>query len=426
MTELLKKEKIYSLPLTLYLPLTAAVLTAMYAGALPDNSSCTLLLLMVTGGLMKWTGDRLPVVRTWLGGGTIVCLFGASFMAHFHLFPAETLSSVDFLLNEAGFLNFFIVSMIIGSILGMDRELLIKSAPRVLPLALASMAFGALIVVLAGAVLGFTPRDSLLFTAIPMMSGGIGAGVIPLSGMYAQAMGSETSAMMSRLIPVSAIGNIFAILTAAVLSRIGEIRPALSGNGILLRGYVPSAEKKEGQKVPPAVYGTGLLLSLLFYMAGTCLNHFLPAIHSYAWMIIAAAVCRASGLISDSYADAAGAWSRLVIRIWTSAILVGVGATLIDLNATAAALTPASLVMIFTLTVSVSLGAAVGGWLIGFYPVEAAITSGLSTINMGGSGNIAILSASRRMQLLGFAQFTTRLCGGLVLVLASFLLKILY
>ena len=73
----------------------------------------------------------------------------------------------------------------------------------------------------------------------------------------------------------------------------------------------------------------------------------------------------------------------------------------------------------------VALGAGIGGWLVGFYPIESSITAGLCTTNMGGTGDIAVLSAANRMELLPFAQIATRICGALVLIVASILVQIL-
>ena len=67
-----------------------------------------------------------------------------------------------------------------------------------------------------------------------------------------------------------------------------------------------------------------------------------------------------------------------------------------------------------------TLGAAVVGYLVGFYPIDAAITGGLCMANRGGNGDIATLGASQRMELMAYAQITTRLGGAMVLLIAGF------
>ena len=426
MLQTLKKNRIYGIPLLWYLPLSVLVFVSMILGAVPGNIVGTLLILMVFGGLLNFVGGRLPVVRSFLGGGTFMCIFGAAAMAELHVFPADTLQSISALLNQTGFLDFFIAALITGSILSMDRSLLIRSAVRFLPVAFLAMGAGIGAVALAGFFLGYSLQDTILFLAIPMMSGGMGAGVIPLSGIYAEAMGTDASLMISRLIPASTLGNIAAILMAALLYRLGTRFPRLSGDGNLMRdgGTEEKAQKKETPDF--TTLGLGLLLSLVFYVCGSLLNRIFPVIHGYAWMIVLTGVFKASGLVSPKMAEASGSWSSFVIKTWTSAILIGIGAALIDLQAVAGALTPSYLFLIITVTAAVTAGAGLGGYLVGFYPIESAITAGLCTINMGGSGNIAILSASRRMELLAFAQLATRICGSLILVLSSVLLKIWY
>ena len=98
--------------------------------------------------------------------------------------------------------------------------------------------------------------------------------------------------------------------------------------------------------------------------------------------------------------------------------------TLIDLNTIAQNMTPLYLLTILVVETVIVLTASLIGWKIAhFYPVEAAIAAGMCTTNMGGSGNVAVLSSAPRMELMTFAQIVTRSCGALILTLGGVLIQ---
>ena len=101
-------------------------------------------------------------------------------------------------------------------------------------------------------------------------------------------------------------------------------------------------------------------------------------------------------------------------------IMVGVGADT-DLNQLIDAINLSNVVIAFLIVVGAIIGSAIVGQLVGFYPIDSAITAGLCMANRGGSGDLAVLGASHRMGLIAYAQLSSRLGGGIVLIIGSIL-----
>ncbi|MTK05599.1 MAG: 2-hydroxycarboxylate transporter family protein [Hungatella sp.] len=418
--------KISGIPLPIYLGFTAITGVSIAMKWLPSGMIGALLVMMIFGGLFNIIGNNLPIVKTFLGGGAIVCIFASAGLVYAGLIPNDVVENIDQFMNKTGFLNFYIAALITGSILGMDRTLLLRAAVRFLPVALCAMTVAILCVGAVGALVGYGFVDAIMYVAIPMMGGGMGAGVVPLSGMYAEALQTDKAAIISRMIPASTLGNVMAIVGAGLLAKLGDVKPALTGNGRLMRNHNSDMNEKKDSSVTLEELGIGMITAMFFFLLGVIINKFVPAVHSYAWMIILVAVSKACGVIPVKFEDSARQWSQFVMKNWTSALLVGIGISMIDLGAVAQAVSPMYLLLVFVVVGSVSVGAGIGGYLVGFYPVESAITAGLCTTNMGGTGDIAVLSAAKRMELLPFAQIATRICGALILIVASLLTQILF
>jgi malate:Na+ symporter len=66
------------------------------------------------------------------------------------------------------------------------------------------------------------------------------------------------------------------------------------------------------------------------------------------------------------------------------------------------------------------------GWIVGslmnMYQVETALVNACHS-GLGGTGDVAILSAAERMEMMPFAQISTRIGGASMVVMAVFLLR---
>ncbi len=416
--------KIMGMSLPVYIIAAVVILYAAMTGILPENMVGALAVMMILGSALNLMGNKIPIIRSYLGGGAVFCIFASSALATFGILPKAVVENCKDFMNNVGFLDFYIAALITGSILGMNRDLLKKAAVRFLPISFLSMACAILMAGLMGIITGRGFGQTILYIALPMMSGGMGAGVIPLSGIYAGATGADSAQIISQMIPASAVGNVLAIICAALIAKLGTIVPSMNGNGQLMP---TKDEKKSGKemKLDYTVMGMGLLMAMVFFTIGTLISKLFPSVHAYAFMIIVVVICKIAGFIPAKYEEAAVQWSQFVMKNFTSALLAGIGIALLDLKVLGAALTSEFMLITVVIILTVALCAGLFGKFVGFYPVEAAITAGLCTNSMGGTGNIAVLSASDRMGLIPFAQMATRLGGALVLISASFLITIL-
>ncbi|WP_443770137.1 2-hydroxycarboxylate transporter family protein [Anaerostipes sp.] len=422
--EKLKEIKIMGMSLPMYLLAAIVILYAAMTGILPENMVGALAVMMILGSALNLMGNKIPMIRSYLGGGAVFCIFASSALATFGILPKVVVENCKDFMNNVGFLDFYIAALITGSILGMDRDLLKKAAVRFLPISFLSMTCAVLMAGVMGIITGRGFGETILYIALPMMSGGMGAGVIPLSGIYAGATGADSAQIISQMIPASAVGNVLAIICAALIAKLGTAIPSINGNGQLMPTK-NDGKKTEKKELDFTTMGMGLLFAMMFFTIGTLISKIFPSVHAYAFMIIVVVICKVAGIVPKKYEEAAVQWSQFVMKNFTSALLAGIGIALLDLKVLGAALTPQFILITVVIILTVAVCAGLFGKFVGFYPVEASITAGLCTNSMGGTGNIAVLSASDRMGLIPFAQMATRLGGAIVLISASFLIGIL-
>ena len=90
-------------------------------------------------------------------------------------------------------------------------------------------------------------------------------------------------------------------------------------------------------------------------------------------------------------------FNRVIMTNLTHAVLAGIGLSMIDLSSLAQAMTWQFVLISLTSVVSMGLASWILGQVLGMYPAETAIGAGMINNSMGGTGNIAVLSAADRM-----------------------------
>lgn len=417
-----EQKKILGLPLPLYAAVFVLTVICMVTGCVPKSLVPAFLVLMVFGEGLNTIGNTVPVVKTYLGG-SVICILGAACIEALGLIPQQTFETLDYFVNDSGFLIFYIAALITGSLFNIDRNLLLRATVKLLPVALVSLAMGILTSGILGVVMGNGFWGGILYMGVPMTSGGMTAGTVPLSGIYSQALGVDASEVLTKMAPATVLGNCVAIVFGGLLNNYGKKHPEVTGNGMLVNDGKP-VKKTPPMKPTFALLCTGMVIAFAFYQLGAVLHHFVEIVPTYAWMIIAVVLVKGTGIMSDELEDAAREWGQFAIHSWTAAALTGIGFTLIDLKTIMHTMTPFYLLAVVLVVAVITLTAAVLGKLVGFYPLESAIAAGMCTTNMGGSGNVAVLSSAHRMELLPFAQIVTRSCGALMLTLGGILVQI--
>lgn len=416
--------EIMGISLPMFMILSIVILGATYMGVLPKGMVGALPLMMVVGASLNELGNRLPIIKDYLGGGAIVIIFASAALVTYGILPESSKVIMTSFMKSEGFLSFYIAALITGSILGMDRKLLISASIRYLPVIIGGVIAALGLTGLVGMIMGYGAKEAILYIAIPIMGGGMGAGAVPLAEMFGQVLDVDPASMMSKMVPALALGNAMAIVVAGLLDKIGQKRKKLTGNGKLMKAQDDiKEESKEVVKLDYKLMGIGILLSTTFFIWGKILANFIP-IHSYALMIISVAAVKVAGIVPEKYEKGAFQWFRFVMTNFTPALLVGIGVAYTDLNAVISSLSLVYIVLVFTTVVGATIGSGFVGHFLGFYAIEASITGGLCMANMGGTGDVAVLSASKRMELMPFAQISSRIGGAFMLILATSLLSL--
>lgn len=169
----------------------------------------------------------------------------------------------------------------------------------------------------------------------------------------------------------------------------------------------------------------GLLLTGCVFAVSTLFSRrLLPQIgpvslHLFAYMVIFSGLLNISNVVPDSVKQGAKRLSSLFTGPLMGMCMVGIGIAFTDLGELMMVLNVKTLIVCAFVILGAVIGSGFAGQLFGFYFVESAMTAGLCMANRGGSGDLQVLGAGKRMQLMSYAQISSRIGGAIILLIAS-------
>ena len=396
----LKETKILGFPLWMFLILAALMMVMAANDWMLTNMVGALAFAMVVGTLLGWVGDHIPVWKTWFGGGMLFSCLVAGAMNTFHLIGEGSMEALNTFNGSTGFLDLYILVLITGSVLSVDRKMLIKSFAGFIPTILAGIA------------------------------GALGlAGITPMSKMWAAATGGDASSWYASAFAIISIGNLCAVFMSALLNKLGQIKPSMTGNGRLMVGEENVSTKSSDVKPTAADYATGLALGVVcFNVANLYAKHISIinhanlgfSIHTFAFMVILMAILNMTNILPENVKAGARGMQQFFVKYMSFPLMitVGIGTNLTDYAKVFT--NPAYIVIIMATVIGAMIGTFIVGKLFHFYPVEGMLTAGLCMANGGGAGDVQCLGAAHRMELMSYAQISSRIGGAIMLVIASF------
>lgn len=424
-----------------FIPLFIVVMICTYCGFMPTVTlhgvKCvgmvgTLAFLMCVGGLFYWLGKTIPILNTYLGGPVLLAMFGPAFLNYFGLLPETTVAGVSTLMKY-GLQDVYIATLLCGSILYMDRKVLLSAIPRYLPAILGSQVLALGFCMLGGYLTGYGAINAMFHIGAPTMSGGSGGALVTIPKLYTELSGKDWMGMSGMFLCYVSLSNVVAILMCAMskplLRKFGMVSPEDNQGILRVSGtmVMKAEETLPATEADPVKVCAGLFICLAMYLVGNILGK-LPItgyIAGLAWTIIVSVLLKCSGLMEAKVANYTVNGMNFLLKGILPVILAGMGINSINIQTMISYFTPAIFVVILLAVLGAYIGAIIFGHLFGLYGFESGVTAGLCCCNIGGSGDIAVLDAGGRMSLLAFASISTRIGGALMIVWIGILYRML-
>jgi Na+/citrate or Na+/malate symporter len=443
------------------------------------NMISVLLFAMSLSLIFKFIGKKAFLIKD-IGGGAILCLlipafifnykfkyFGSSFDEFQTAFKekAKFLNSNSTSNGEGiGFSDFFVSSLVAGSLLNISSDIIKKSLKKFLPLVLISLTISALITGILGImlkpikgikdILGCDAgnfANAIFFIFVPISCGGITCGIVPLTQIFSQGNSNYVELYRSHILPSLLVGGITSIMFGGLIkkffgnSKYSHPEGLIENNENELEKNDKKNELKSKNKDNKKIkihnlndsqsITIGLICVFSLYTFSSILKKiilkFFPMLYKFipptiVFLVLIIMLIKIIDIFPVYYAECIKKSSEFITNSFSYAILVIVGIGT-DINKVIYSITQISFLSTCILCVfATAISAAIIGKKLGYYPVQSSIAAGLCANSIGGAGNIAILEASENPKLLPYAQISTRLGGDFIVILASIFFPIVF
>jgi malate:Na+ symporter len=402
------------IPVPIYVLMGLLIWGFVESGKMASEISMAIVVFAFFGFTCAEIGKRIPIIKN-IGAAAIFATFIPSALVFYGYLPKPIIKMTTEFTKSSNFLYLFIASIIVGSILSMDRKVLIAGFVKIfVPLAVGSLS--AMVVGTAvGTALGLGAHHTFFYIVIPIMAGGVGEGAIPLSVGYGEILHQDQGEIFATILPPVMLGSLTAIIFSGMLNYIGKRYPSLTGEGRLQPGEDDSMKPKDEDEVGGHMDVTHIaaagITAVTLYLCGVTLQR-LIGVPAPVAMLFLAVIFKLTQAVSPQLQSGAFVVYKFFSTAVTYPLLFAIGVSLTPWDKLMAAFTiPNLITIVSTVATLMGVGALVGKWM-KMYPIESAIINACHS-GQGGTGDVAILTAANRMQLMPFAQIATRIGGAI-------------
>jgi len=410
--------KIGIVPVPVFIIIIAMISAYVARGKVPADLTTSILVLAAGGFVCAEIGKHLPLLKK-VGAAAILATFVPSLLVYLGVIPKPLKQSIADFTDQSNFLYLFIGSIIVGSILGMDRRMLIGGFLRIVVPILSGSIVATAVGCLVGTTLGLGLKHTAFMIVVPVLGGGVGEGAIPLSIGYAALGGGKQGDLLAEILPAVMFGSLAAILIAGGLNMLGKRKPHLTGEGQLQPGEQDvHLNGDDAPRFAPDLQtiGGAVVLAMTLYTIGALVQDW-TKFPGPVTMLFLAIILKLGRLVSPKLEQGAYRNYQFFAQLVTYPLLFAIGVAKTPWEKLISAFTFAEIVTILATVGSLVATGYFVGRFVNIYPVESGIITACRA-SQGGTGDVAILSASNRMVLMPFAQVATRIGGALTVTVA--------